>query len=78
MGQEEESIERRKIFAPYCVTADLMAMAKPDARFMHCMPAHRGEEVSAEVFDGASSLVIQQGHHRLTAARGALAWVSGV
>ncbi len=77
MGQEEESAERRKIFAPYCVNAELMAFAHSNAKFMHCMPAHRGEEVSAEVFDGSSSLVIQQGHHRLTAARGALAWVMG-
>ncbi|MEY4632765.1 MAG: ornithine carbamoyltransferase [Actinomycetota bacterium] len=77
MGQEDESAARRVIFAPYCVDAALMAHAAPNAKFMHCMPAHRGEEVSAEVFDGSSSLVIQQGHHRLTAARGALAWVMG-
>ena len=77
MGQEAESAERRKIFAPYCVTSELMSLAESDAKFMHCMPAHRGEEVTAEVFDGPSSLVIQQGHHRLTAARGAIAWVIG-
>jgi ornithine carbamoyltransferase len=75
MGQEEESAIRRKIFSKYCVDADLMALAAPNAKFMHCMPAHRGEEVSADVFDGPNSVVIQQGHHRLTAARGALAWV---
>ena len=77
MGQEEESAARRVIFAPYCVDGGLMQHAAANAKFMHCMPAHRGEEVSAEVFDGAASLVIQQGHHRLTAARGALAWVMG-
>ena len=77
MGQEAESAERRKIFAPYCVTSELMAAAGPHAKFMHCMPAHRGEEVTADVFDGPHSLVIQQGHHRLTAARGAIAWVIG-
>lgn len=77
MGQEDESAERRKIFAPYCVTGELMSLAASDAKFMHCMPAHRGEEVTAEVFDGPHSLVIQQGHHRLTAARGAIAWVIG-
>lgn len=76
MGQEEESAARRRIFADYCVDATLMSKAAKNAQFMHCMPAHRGEEVSAEIFDGASSLVIQQGHHRLTAARGALAWVT--
>lgn len=78
MGQEEESQARRAIFASYCVDVALMSQAEPKAAFMHCMPAHRGEEVSAEVFDGPSSLVIQQGHHRLTAARGALAWVMGL
>ena len=77
MGQEQESQSRRKIFAEYCVTSALMKAAAPKAKFMHCMPAHRGEEVTAEVFDGPSSLVIEQGHHRLTAARGALAWVVG-
>ncbi len=76
MGQEEESASRRKIFAGYCVDAALMSKAAKNAKFMHCMPAHRGEEVSAEIFDGSSSLVIQQGHHRLTAARGVLAWVT--
>ena len=78
MGQEEESQARRAIFASYCVDVALMSQAEPKAAFMHCMPAHRGEEVLAEVFDGPSSLVIQQGHHRLTAARGALAWVMGL
>ena len=78
MGQEAESVERRKIFSSYCVTRELMNVAAPNAKFMHCMPAHRGEEVTAEVFDGPSSVVIAQGHHRLTAARGALAWISGV
>jgi ornithine carbamoyltransferase len=75
MGQEEESAMRRKIFSKYCVDSSLMNLAAPDAKFMHCMPAHRGEEVSADVFDGPNSVVIQQGHHRLTAARGALKWV---
>ena len=78
MGQEEESAARRKIFAQYCVDSSLMSHAAQKAKFMHCMPAHRGEEVSTEIFDGSSSLVIQQGHHRLTAARGALAWVTEV
>jgi len=75
MGQEEESTARRKVFSSYIVDAALMQAAAPGAKFMHCMPAHRGEEVSAEVFDGGNSLVIAQGHHRLTAARGVLTFV---
>jgi len=77
MGQEQESIERRKIFADFSVTQSLMSDAQQGAKFMHCMPAHRGEEVSADVFDGAASLVIQQGHNRLHSARGALAYLTG-
>ncbi len=77
MGQESEAAERRRIFSGYCVTADVMGRAEQGARFMHCMPAHRGEEVSSEVFESPASLVIEQGHHRLTSARGAVAWVIG-
>ena len=75
MGQEHEASERRDTFEPYRVDADLMSRAATGAKFMHCMPAHRGDEVTAEVFDGPASLVITQGHHRLTAARGALAYL---
>lgn len=75
MGQEAESEGRREVFAPYSVNTKLMGAARPDAWFMHCMPAHRGEEVTAEVFDGSQSLVIRQGHHRLSAARGVLAYL---
>ena len=74
MGQEDESAVRRAIFGSYIVDEKLMAATGTDAWFMHCMPAHRGEEVSAAVIDGMRSLVITQGHHRLTGARGALAW----
>jgi ornithine carbamoyltransferase len=77
MGQESESAERRRIFSGYCVTEEVMSHAESGARFMHCMPAHRGEEVTADVFDSPQSLVIEQGHHRLTSARGAIAWVIG-
>lgn len=75
MGQEDESAERIKVFAPYCVDEKLMEKAAPGARFMHCMPAYRGKEVSAEVMDGPRSLAVAQGHHRLTAARGALTFL---
>lgn len=65
MGQEDEADERRAIFAPYQVNEDLMALAKPGALFMHCLPAHRGEEVTAEVFDSESSVVFDQAENRL-------------
>lgn len=78
MGQESEEAERLEAFAPFSVTATIMANAASGARFMHCMPAYRGEEVAAEVFDGPASLAIRQGHHRLTGARGALSWVKGL
>jgi ornithine carbamoyltransferase len=65
MGQEEEQAKRAKAFAPYQVNSRLMALAKPDALFMHCLPAHRGEEVSAQVIDGAQSVVWAQAENRL-------------
>jgi ornithine carbamoyltransferase len=78
MGQEAEDAARRAAFAGFTVTASLMAEASPGARFFHCLPAHRGDEVAAEVIDGPSSAVIAQGHNRLHAARGLLAFLVGV
>jgi ornithine carbamoyltransferase len=75
MGQEAESAERLATFRPWQVDEALMARAAAGARFMHCMPAHRGEEVTAGVFDGGSSLVIAQGHARLDSARAVFSWV---
>ena len=77
MGQEDESERRRSVFVPYRVTSDLMSLARPDAVFMHCMPAHRGEEVDADVIDGPASLVIAQGHARLDAARAVFRHLAG-
>ncbi|NTU59809.1 MAG: ornithine carbamoyltransferase [Deltaproteobacteria bacterium] len=65
MGQEEEKAAREKAFAGYCVDARVMAAAKPDAIFLHCLPAHRGEEVSEEVLEGPSSAVWDEAENRL-------------
>ncbi len=78
MGQEAEKDERRKQFEGYTVDADMMALASSDAIFMHCLPAYRGVEVAADVIDGPQSVVFRQGHNRMHAARGALAFVLGV
>ena len=68
---------RHNLLAPYRVTAGLMAEAAPDAIFMHCLPAHRGEEVSAEVIDGPQSVVFDGAENRLHAQKGVLAWAFG-
>ena len=65
MGQEAEAAARRSVFAPYQVTEELMGLAKPGALFMHCLPAHKGEEVTVEVFESESSVVFDQAENRL-------------
>lgn len=65
MGQEAESQDRKQVFHPYQVNEKLFAMAKPDAVFMHCLPAHRGEEVTSGVIDSVHSVVFQQAENRL-------------
>jgi ornithine carbamoyltransferase len=65
MGQEAEADVRRRIFASYQVNEDLMSIARPDALFMHCLPAHRGEEVTDDVFESPASLVFDQAENRL-------------
>ncbi len=69
MGDEHEADVRREAFAGWQVDAELMAVAGPDAVFLHCLPAHRGEEVSAEVLEGPASVVWQQAENRMHAAR---------
>jgi len=65
MGQEEEAAWRRVAFAGFQVNETLMALAKPDALFLHCLPAHRGEEVTDAVIDGPKSAVVEQAENRL-------------
>ncbi|CAN7484035.1 ornithine carbamoyltransferase [Trinickia sp. LjRoot230] len=65
MGFEAENEARKAAFADWCVDADMMRRAKPDALFMHCLPAHRGEEVSADVIDGPQSVVWDEAENRL-------------
>jgi ornithine carbamoyltransferase len=76
MGQESEADERRRIFAPYQVNQALMAEAAPDALFMHCLPAHRGEEVTDDVIDSTASVVFDQAENRLHTQKALLALMS--
>jgi ornithine carbamoyltransferase len=77
MGQEDESQPRRAAFAGYGVDADLMATAGEQARFLHCLPAHRGEEVSANVIDGPQSVVWRQAENRMHAIRALFVLLAG-
>jgi ornithine carbamoyltransferase len=76
MGDEDEG-RRHNLLAPYQVNAELMRAAAPDAIFMHCLPAHRGEEVTDEVIDGPQSVVFDEAENRLHAQKGVLAWCLG-
>jgi ornithine carbamoyltransferase len=75
MGQEHQADERRRAFEGFTVDDDLMSRAAPGAVFMHCLPVHRGEEVSASVMDGPQSRAIAQAHNRLHSFRGLLSWL---
>ncbi len=77
MGQEAEQKERLQTFAPYQVNTDLIKRAKPDYIFMHCLPAHRGEEVSAEIIDGPHAVVLDEAENRLHAQKAVLALLMG-
>ncbi|HEX6419512.1 MAG TPA: ornithine carbamoyltransferase [Acidimicrobiales bacterium] len=77
MGQEDEAAQRARAFEGFQVDERLMAAAGPGAVFMHCLPAHRGEEVAAGVVDGPRSVVFAQAHNRLHSMRGLLAWLVG-
>ncbi|AMV39782.1 ornithine carbamoyltransferase [Planctomyces sp. SH-PL62] len=75
MGQEHEADQRREIFSPFQVDEELMAAAKPDAVFLHCLPAHRGEEVASNVLDGPRSRVFQQAANRMYFQMALLEWL---
>jgi ornithine carbamoyltransferase len=77
MGDEQEEARRHALLSPFQVNAKLMAAANKDAIFMHCLPAHRGEEVTDEVIDGPQSVVFDEAENRLHAQKGVLAWVFG-
>jgi len=76
MGDKDAS-DRHNLLAPYQINERTMALAKPDAVFMHCLPAHRGQEVTAGVIDGPQSIVWDQAENRLHAQKGILAWCLG-
>jgi len=78
MGDEDEARRRHNLLSPYQVNARLMAAAGKDAVFMHCLPAHRGEEVTDEVMDGPQSVVFDEAENRLHAQKGVIAWCLGV
>ena len=75
MGQEEEKEERIKIFNGFMVDEEMMSLAKADAKFLHCLPAYRGLEVSEEVFEKHSSIVFNEAQNRLHAQKGLMVWL---
>jgi ornithine carbamoyltransferase len=75
MGHEVESADRRRAFESYTVDDGAMAAASPEAIFLHCLPAHRGEEASGSVIDGPQSRIWRQAENRMHAVRGLLAWI---
>ena len=77
MGQEEETSQRLDAFSRFTVNSDLMAGANAGSVFMHCLPAHRGQEVTDEVIESPQSKVFLQAHNRMHSARGLLSWIVG-
>ena len=75
MGQENDGLDRRTPFLPYQVNAELMAKANEDAIFLHCLPAYRGNEVTAEVIDGPQSVVFDEAENRMHAQKALLTWL---
>jgi len=78
MGQEEEAEKRRRDFAAFQINSDLVKRAKPDAIVMHCLPAHRGEEITSEVIDGPQSVVFDESENRLHAQKAVMVWLKNI
>ena len=77
MGKELEHKQRESAFKDYQVDQKMMSHANSGALFMHCLPAHRGEEVTDDVIEGPQSRVFPQAHNRMHSARGLLSWITG-
>jgi ornithine carbamoyltransferase len=77
MGQEEEAAARRRAFQRYQIDARLLGLAKPDALVMHCLPAHRGEEIATDVLEGPQSVVFDEAENRLHMQKAVLVWLLG-
>ncbi len=78
MGQEAEAEARKLAFRGYQVNDDLMALAKPGAMVQHCLPAHRGEEITHEVFEGHADEIFEEAENRLHVQKAVMVWLSGV
>jgi len=77
MGQEAESARRLQVFPPFQINAELMKLAKPDAIVLHCLPAHRGEEISADTMEAQAKSIFDQAENRLHAQKAVLVWLMG-
>jgi ornithine carbamoyltransferase len=76
MGKEDESADRAEVFRAWQLNADLLAHAAPDAIVLHCLPAYRGKEITAEVIDGPQSVVWDEAENRRHAQKAVLAWLA--
>ena len=74
MGQEEKAQERKKVFMPYQVNKELIALSKPDAIILHCLPAHRNEEITEDVLEGPQSVAWDQAENKMHIHKAILEW----